>query len=128
MSRERRLQISKEKMQIEVLVLNFQHISCHDGNNPTHALVYHGSLERTKPSLIDKSTHHVVGIGQILLERSVDLVGAKAGSDEGIARLISVRGQLGLEGGDQRRVGNGARKGPFDGSNRVGGSWGGAAR
>lgn len=107
-------------MQIEVL--NFQHISCHDGNNPPHALVYHGSLGQTKSSLIDNSTHHVVGIGQILLERSVDLVGAKAGSDEGIARLISVRGQLGLDGGNQRRVGDGTRKGLFDGGNRVGGS------
>ena len=93
-------------------------------NDPTHAS---SSLEHNQTHH-RSTTHHVVGIGQILLKRSIDLIGAEAGSDEGIARLVSVRGQLGLDGGNQRRVGDGPREGLFDGGNRVGGSAEGAAR
>ena len=71
------------------------------------------------------SAYHIEGIRQILLERSIDLVGAEAGGNEGVVGTVAVRPELGLDGGKQCRVGDGAREGLFDGGNRIGGGWSG---
>ena len=70
-----------------------------------------------------RRTHHIVGVRQILLERSIDLVGAEAGGHEGVVGTVSVRRELGLDGGNQGRVGDSAGKRLFDGGDRIGWSW-----
>ena len=62
------------------------------------------TLPDIKHSLISKDnqwrTHHIEGISQILLERSIDLVGAEAGGHEGVVSTVSVRREPGLDGGN----------------------------
>ena len=74
-------------------------------------------------NILWSSTHHIVGVRQILLERSIDLVGAEAGGHEGVVGAVSVRRELGLDGGNQGRVGDSAGKRLFDGGDRIGWSW-----